>query len=287
VVGAAFFQDNGRHSIPRDIPRKDIMAHDFAKTRRRAPPEQARKKPAPTPPARNMLFTGLITGAVLGFFSFFLIYLSGILPPVGNMSAEAVASNEAEQAAAQQRRNEELEQAATRLQLEFYKELPNYELIVDNMPQASAATVVATTGAQAAPTAVAAPGTASAIDTALAVQPTPDNGAAVIEAMPQPEAIPSAVPAAVQTEVQASTAAVRESGFMIQAGAFQQESSAVAQSDRLLGLGLFSRVKQEALLGKTLFLVQVGPFDTREQVAQAEGILRSNGIDSIRMGLSQ
>jgi len=293
VVGTAFFQDNGRHSIPRDIPRKDIMAHDFAKTRRRAAPEQARQKQAPTPPARNMLFTGLITGAVLGFFSFFLIYLSGVLPPVGNMSAEAVASNEAEQAAAQQRRNEELEQAATRLQLEFYKELPNYELIVDNMPQASAATVVATTGAQSAPTPVTVSGTAGAIDTALAVQ-TPDSGAAVIEAMPQPAATLSAVPAevptdvqtGVQTEMQTSTAAVRESGFMIQAGAFQQENSAVAQSDRLLGLGLFSRVKQEALLGKTLFLVQVGPFDTREQVAQAEGILRSNGIDSIRMGLS-
>jgi cell division protein FtsN len=109
--------------------------------------------------------------------------------------------------------------------------------------------------------------------------------------MPQPaathSAVPAEVPTDVQTEMQASTAAGRESGFMIQAGAFQQESSAVAQSDRLLGLGLFSRVKQEALLGKTLFLVQVGPFDTREQVAQAEGILRSNGIDSIRMGLSQ
>jgi cell division protein FtsN len=108
--------------------------------------------------------------------------------------------------------------------------------------------------------------------------------------MPQPaatlSAVPAEVPTDVQTEMQASTALVRESGFMIQAGAFQQENSAVAQSDRLLGLGLFSRVKQEALLGKTLFLVQVGPFDTREQVAQAEGILRSNGIDSIRMGLS-
>ncbi len=74
---------------------------------------------------------------------------------------------------------------------------------------------------------------------------------------------------------------------MLQAGAFQQESSAIAQSDRLLSLGLFSRVRQEALLGKTLFLVQVGPFDNREQLAQAEGILRSNGIDSVRMGLSQ
>lgn len=255
------------------------MAHDFAKTRRRAAPEQARHKPAPPPPGKGMLFTGLLTGLVLGFFSFFLIYLSGILPPVGNMSAEAIASNEAELAAAQQRRNEELEEAAARLQLEFYKELPNYELIVDNMPQANAATVVATTGAQAAPAVTELPSGADA-DTNLTAAFTPETVTPESVAAPANASLApvSAIPAA---------EAPRESGFMLQAGAFQQESAAVAQSDRLLGLGLFSRVRQEALLGKTLFLVQVGPFDNREQVAQAEGILRSNGIDSIRMGLSQ
>jgi cell division protein FtsN len=262
------------------------MAHDFAKTRRRAAPEQARNKPAAPPPSRNLLVTGLITGAVLGFFSFFLIYLSGILPPVGNMTAEAVASNEAELAAAQQRRNEELEAAAARLQLEFYKELPNYELIVDNMPQASAATTLATTSAQLS--APADSQTAAPIDAAAQpgdTTPTAAEPVALVDAgIPAPAAGASSM-ASVAPQAEASAA--RESGFMLQAGAFQQESSAIAQSDRLLGLGLFSRVRQEALLGKTLFLVQVGPFDNREQVAQAESILRSNGIDSIRMGLSQ
>jgi len=256
------------------------MAHDFAKTRRRAAPEQPRHKPAAPPQhGKSMLVTGLLTGLVVGFFSFFLIYLSGILPPIGNMSAEAIATNAAELAAAQQRRNEELEEAATRLQLEFYKELPNYELIVDNMPQATAATVIAATGAQAVPAPVVEVSAALAAEPAVTVT-APDSAAQVA---PQPQLIAQVAPA----EVSAIAGAERESGFLLQAGAFQQESSAVAQSDRLLGLGLFSRVRQEALLGKTLFLVQVGPFDTREQVAQAEGILRSNGIDSIRMGLSQ
>jgi len=267
------------------------MAHDFAKTRRRAAPEQARNKPAAPPPSRNLLITGLVTGTVLGFFSFFLIYLSGILPPVGNMTAEAVASNEAELAAAQQRRNEELEAAAARLQLEFYKELPNYELIVDNMPQASAATTLATTSAQLS--APVARQTTEPLDAAAPPVGTIPTGAdpaattpvAVVDAgIPTPATAASAtVTVAPQTEAGPE----RESGFMLQAGAFQQESSAIAQSDRLLSLGLFSRVRQEALLGKTLFLVQVGPFDNREQVAQAESILRSNGIDSVRMGLSQ
>ncbi len=264
------------------------MAHDFAKTRRRAAPEQARNKPVAPPPTRNLLVTGLVTGAVLGFFSFFLIYLSGILPPVGNMTAEAVASNEAELAAAQQRRNEELEAAAARLQLEFYKELPNYELIVDNMPQASAATTLATTGAPlSAPvtdqTAVQPDVVALSVDSLTA--PAASAPVAVVDAGIPAPATAAATPAPIASTADAG--APREAGFMLQAGAFQQESSAIAQSDRLLSLGLFSRVRQEALLGKTLFLVQVGPFDNREQLAQAEGILRSNGIDSVRMGLSQ
>jgi cell division protein FtsN len=74
---------------------------------------------------------------------------------------------------------------------------------------------------------------------------------------------------------------------MIQAGAFQQETSALAQSERLIALGLTARVRKEALLGKTLFLVQAGPYTSRDQISQAERVLRSNGIDSIRIGLSQ
>jgi cell division protein FtsN len=266
------------------------MAHDFAKTRRRAAPEQARNKPVAPPPTRNLLVTGLVTGAVLGFFSFFLIYLSGILPPVGNMTDEAVASNEAELAAAQQRRNEELEAAAARLQLEFYKELPNYELIVDNMPQNSAATTLATTGAPlSAPVtdqpAVQPDVAAQPVASPLLTEPATGAPVAVVDAGIPAPATAAATPAPIASTADAD--APRDAGFMLQAGAFQQESSAIAQSDRLLSLGLFSRVRQEALLGKTLFLVQVGPFDNREQLAQAEGILRSNGIDSVRMGLSQ
>ncbi|MCP5344959.1 MAG: SPOR domain-containing protein [Pseudomonadales bacterium] len=163
------------------------------------------------------------------------------------MQAQTPQEREAEALAAQQRRNEELEQAAARLQLEFYKELPNYEVIVDNMPGPRSAP--ATSGSS--PTPAAATVTAS------------------------PAATP---PADVQTA---------DGSFMIQAGAFAQESSALTQSERLNSLGLPARIKKEALLGKTLFLVQAGPYPSREQANQAERILRSNGIDSIRIGLNQ
>jgi cell division protein FtsN len=219
------------------------MAHDFAKIRNRKSAEQT-PPPPPPQPSKGMLMTGMVTGLVLGLFASFLIYLSGVLPPVGNMTAQAVEDNAAEIAAAQVRRNEELEQAAARLQLEFYKELPNYEVIVDNMP----APVQATNSAAQAPTSTAA--------------------------------------ATTQPLSQASTSA-GDPSFMIQAGAFQQEASAQAQSERLIALGLTSRVRKEALLGKTLFLVQAGPYSSREQINQAERVLRSNSIDSIRIGLSQ
>jgi cell division protein FtsN len=219
------------------------MAHDFAKIRNRKSAEQT-PPPPPPQPNKGMLMTGMVTGLVLGLFASFLIYLSGVLPPVGNMTAQAVEDNAAEIAAAQVRRNEELEQAAARLQLEFYKELPNYEVIVDNMP----APVQATNSAAQAPASTAA--------------------------------------ATTQPQSQASASA-GDPSFMIQAGAFQQEASAQAQSERLIALGLTSRVRKEALLGKTLFLVQAGPYSSREQINQAERVLRSNSIDSIRIGLSQ
>jgi len=199
-----------------------------------------------------MLMTGMITGLALGFFASFLIYLSGVLPPVGNMTAQAVEDNAAEIAAAQLRRNEELEQAAARLQLEFYKELPNYEVIVDNMPSPRQDAGIGT--------AASASTIANAAANNPAVSPPPANQ---------------------------ETARAGEPNFMIQAGAFAQEASAQAQSERLVALGLTARVRKEALLGKTLFLVQAGPYSNREQITAAERILRSNNIDSIRIGLSQ
>lgn len=222
------------------------MAHDFAKTR-----NKKRSEPAPPPPPqpnKGMLMTGVLTGLVIGFFASFLIYLSGILPPVGNIDPQADADNAAEMLAAQQRQNEELEQAATRLQLEFYKELPNYEVIVDNMPSAATPSPVIGSSVPSAAT----PNTAVAVSSP-APAPSPQN----------------------------------QGSYMIQAGAFQQETSAQAQSARLTALGLEARIKKEALLGKTLFLVQAGPYNTRDQVTQAERLLRNASIDSIRIGLSQ
>jgi cell division protein FtsN len=232
------------------------MAHDFAKSRTRRSPEP-RKKEAPPSPPKGMLITGLITGLAIGFCSSFVLYFSGALPPLNAEPNNQADIDQADLEASQQRRNEELEQAAARLQLEFYKELPNYEVIVDNMPQTQA------TSAQAArPSA-----TIQNTTTSTTATPAPIVDAGI--------------------SAQSNPAQVAQGSYMLQAGAFQQEGAAVAQSMRLQALGFPARVKKEALLGKTLFLVQTGPYNSREQITQAERLMRSNSIDSMRIGISQ
>ncbi|MDO8271231.1 MAG: SPOR domain-containing protein [Gammaproteobacteria bacterium] len=278
------------------------MAHDFAKTRTRKVPEQ--KRPEPTPqPTKGLLLTGLLTGLVLGVFISFLIYISGMLPPVNPMADTTDSSNAEELAVAQQRRNEELEQAAARLQLEFYKELPNYEIIVDNTPGTVAATSSNTMTATAAEQAIAL-AQSQAQNQPMPATPTLVAGqepvatvitnfpAATVATSPSSDTITPVVTGSVVDSPAVApivpvAAIPGEPSFMIQAGAFQQEAAAVAQTMRLNALGLDARVKKEALLGQTLFLVQSGPYSSRDQLSQLERILRSNGIDSMRIGVNQ
>lgn len=231
------------------------MAHDFAKSRNRRPPEPRQKEAPPPSPSKGMLVTGLITGLAIGFCSSFVLYYSGILPPLNVTTNDQASIDQGAIEAAQQKRTEELEAAAARLQLEFYKELPNYEVIVDNMPSAQS---------QASQTRTAA-------EQSTQSSTTPAQISAAIAAIPAP---------VMQTQN-------GQPSYMLQAGAFGQEGAAVAQSMRLQALGLPARVKKEALLGKTLFLVQTGPYTTREQINQAERLLRGNNIDSMRIGINQ
>ncbi len=253
------------------------MAHDFAKTRaRKSAPEQKHPEPAPQP-TKGMLITGLLTGLVLGFFAFFLIYLTGILPPVTSILADTTnPANEEELIAAQQRRTEELELAAARLQLEFYKELPNYEVIVDSISEPRTASSGNTLTATANAIANIAANAAATAEPAATIE----ESTLTTDLVPTQETAPPVV--------LVETPALRpgEPSFMVQAGAFQQEAAAVAQSMRLNALGLEARVKKEALLGKTLFLVQAGPYYSRDELNQAERVLRSNSIDSMRIGVS-
>ena len=155
---------------------------------------------------------------------------------------------------------EELEREAARLQLEFYQELPNYEVVVDVTPVA-------------APERRASPPAAES----ESVTETGNTTAA--------QAAPASTPSAAQGDP--TPASLSNGNFLLQAGAFQQQTAASGQLNRLLALGLDARIRQENLPGRTLYLVQAGPYDTREQMLRAESTLRSNNIDTMRITLNR
>ncbi len=209
------------------------MVQDFAKKQPAA--DEAEPVPAPSP-GKGMLLTGLFSGLALGMLLSFLIYLSGVLPPLPEDNTSVAESDSASAQANQGALDQNLEEAAARLQLDFYQELPNYEVMVEAEPLSE-------------------PDEESDSE-AAAADPTPDT-------------------------------ANQEGGYVVQAGAFQQEEAARAQAERLRQIGLQVRVRQEALLGRNLFLVQSGPYASREELLRAERTLDDNNIDNMRISPSR
>jgi hypothetical protein len=72
-------------------------------------------------------------------------------------------------------------------------------------------------------------------------------------------------------------------GFVLQTGAFQQLSLANSEMRRQQLLGLEVSVKQQELIGRTLYLVQSGPYTSSKLLYEAERLLRLNNIPSLRM----
>ena len=73
--------------------------------------------------------------------------------------------------------------------------------------------------------------------------------------------------------------------YMLQTGAFQQQESAEQERQRHLALGLNVIIKAEELPGRTLFLVQTGPYSTSVELNEAQQLLRNNNIPSLTIQL--
>lgn len=250
------------------------MVQDFAKQRTRTP--LAEPEPKPSPSTQGLLLTGLLTGIAVGLFISLLVYLSGVLPPAPGQNS-VLASNadrtvtpaqtitaEGSSAGADNGVSVEQEREAARLQLEFYQELPNYEVVVDASPVSASSP--------------SSPSVAAANTTTTT--PATGNADANAQQSSAPASEPTSGPAA---DITPTTTGM----FMLQAGAFRQQTAANAQASRLLALGLDARVRQETLPGRTLFLVQAGPYNSRDEMMQAERLLRNNSIESMRITLSQ
>ena len=75
--------------------------------------------------------------------------------------------------------------------------------------------------------------------------------------------------------------------FMLQTGAFQQRELAEKEMQRQLGLGLNVIIKPEELPGRTLYLVQTGPYSASAQLSEAQQLLRRNSIPSLTIQLQE
>ncbi|MFB0987631.1 MAG: SPOR domain-containing protein [Gammaproteobacteria bacterium] len=204
------------------------MTQDFAKIK---PEPLLERKTVATPPAWSLMFTGVIVGLALGVFGCFLFYLSGNVPP---LNINQPASNSAAPTLATP-----VEPAEEELRLEFYTELPAYEVAVDANP-------VELTAQQA--------GIAEGTLELVAVAGAPKE-----------------------------TEEIFDPGYILQSGAFQQFDSARTENERQRLIGLDVNVKQQELLGRTLYLVQSGPYTSRKILKEAEQLLRAYNIPSLRM----
>jgi len=213
------------------------MTQDFAKIK---PEPLLERKTVATPPAWSLMFTGVIVGITIGVFACFLFYLSGNVPPlnINQIASSAPSSNQAATVVASEEPVEE------ELQLEFYTELPAYEVSVDADP----------------------------------VELTAQQAGVLEEA-------PAALAAITEDSVSTQPDETFDPGFILQTGAFQQFESARSESERQRLLGLDVNVKQQELLGRTLYLVQSGPYTSSKILLEAEQLLRTNNIPSLRMSI--
>lgn len=193
------------------------MTQDFAKIR---PEPLLEKKPASNPPAWSLMITGVVLGITIGVFACVLLYLSGRVPP---LSQPAVASAEpANRALADSELGTpaESDPAETPLEYEFYRELQEYEVLVDATP----------------------------VD--LSAQ-DPNRRL--------------------------------EQDYLLQTGAFKRRDLAETEQRRQADLGLNVFVKDPGIVGRSLFLVQSGPYRTQGELDNAETVLRRNSIPFLRL----
>ena len=206
------------------------MTQDFAKIR---PEPLLERKTVATPPAWSLMFTGVFVGMALGVFGCFLFYLSGNVPPLAinqPVNNNTPSANQPPTVVTAE------EPAEEELQLDFYTELPAYEVSVDVNP----------------------------------VELTAQQAGVVAEV-------------AAVLETRAETEETFDPGFILQSGAFQQFDSARNENDKQRLIGLDVHVKQQQLLGRTLYLVQSGPYTSSNILKEAEQLLRANNIPSLRM----
>jgi len=210
-----------------------LMVQDFAKIR---PEPVLEKRAMEAPPAWTLLLTGVVTGIAIGVFACFLLYLSGNIPPLQQPPVVTVTETETPPVVTLTP-DSQVEESSS-LTLDFYQELPEYEVRVDATP--------------------------------LAIEPEEEQRSTA-----------AAAPQVTIETVPTQSSGRSESGSrLLQIGAFQQITSARTQVAMLEDLGVAAVIKDQAINGRTLHLVQAGPFTSEAELDSVRTFLKRNDINS-------
>jgi rare lipoprotein A len=109
------------------------------------------------------------------------------------------------------------------------------------------------------------------VETRLQVSP---DGRKIEEVPIKPPAVTAPAPAPAPAKAAPSTPTGK---YVVQVGAFAQETNARRLALQLAQMGLVARVEN----GPSLFYVRLGPFDTRDKAIQARSRLESAGLSAI------
>lgn len=269
------------------------MSHDFAKSRRPAPPSPKKKKSSAGMPSWVWMLTGTLAGALV----MYLVYVSGYAPSLPDLQkaqqvAATPAGKPAGKAVSEPVPDKEPPAPPKRTSpvFEFYTKLPG-----------SGAPSVDSHALPDAQTAVPPPTTSPAaeldpIQQLLAQQeaarqqavmpPAPDNAAApAVPTLPATED-PAAIvkPADTKsTDAKPADAAAKTTGkYALQAGAFRKRSEADTLRAKLLMLGVPASIQQVTnAKGESLQRVIAGPFTSAADMEDARIILSGNHISTI------
>lgn len=146
--------------------------------------------------------------------------------------------------------------------------------------------------ASTTPVNVAPPAAAVAVDAGTgndqaAVTPPPDLELEFYSALPDYEVVVNATPVTLAGESANESAPTDQDGlYMLQIGAFERRANADSLRARIEALQLPAVVKDEPRTGRTLYLVQAGPFTGRSAMSQAERVLSASDIPTTRISLT-
>jgi cell division protein FtsN len=96
--------------------------------------------------------------------------------------------------------------------------------------------------------------------------------------LPENEVIVDATPVDISSQ---DPERILDTPFMLQAGAFERRELAETEKARQENLGLSIVIKEQNVGGRTLFLVQSGPYTTNGELETAKTVYRRNNISSL------